>query len=761
VLVLRACVLFKGILLALLLGPSIANGNNISRQIEFRDVLKNSGIALGEINAIIQDPNGFIWLGGRNGLLRFDGQEFTRITISQDSQSKNRQKLSVSHTKALFIDRKHQLWVATHVGLFRLDINKNTLSPLNSSNPEIEASLRIMTTSIKQTQSGKLVVSGHAGLILFDPETMDGQVFRDLQNPMYGRSGNAVFDFALGSQNEVWLGTEKGLTKLNLKSKQARYFTPYPEEPNSITRNSIKIVEKDKHGKIWLGTENGLYRFDPLLETFTPYLHDPNNPNSISDNASRALHQDSKGWLWYGSRSGGLNIYDFQKDAFVRVEHLEGQYGSLATNSVVSIYEDNIGDIWVGTYPSGANFHDRSSTAIKVYQRSQNTNRSLMVDNVGTVLEDKEGNIWVGAGGVSKINRKDNNIEHFSPEPNSVIGAKSIASHHGGLNRYDPHTGIFTYYREDPEDSTTLSNQIVWTTLEDSKGRFWVGTSNGLNLLDRKSGKFTQYYKQDNEDSLQNNSILSIYEDEKKRLWFGTDSGLHQYIEEKNTFKHYIEEDISADNGIRSIVEDNQGNLWMGTNNGIRMFNPDTKVKKNFQSINRRQMGGFDTGSAIKTSHGELVFGGENGLKIIEPEKLTQSFIRELPLALTDFSTFTKTVEVNGPDKILTKNINETKSITLDYSKSMFSFRYAALNFRNPDKSLYAYMLEGFDDSWREVGTQKIATYTNIPPGNYTFKIKAKSTSNGHWTTKKTPVKLIIKPPPWRTWWAYIGYQGL
>ncbi|HET9053995.1 MAG TPA: diguanylate cyclase, partial [Cyclobacteriaceae bacterium] len=333
-----------------------------------------------------------------------------------------------------------------------------------------------------------------------------------------------------------------------------------------------------------------------------------------------------------------------------------------------------------------------------------------------------------------------------------------IGTHNGGLTRYDKKTNTFSYYRFKPEDESSLSNQIVWTTLEDSQGRFWVGTSDGLNLMDRENGTFKRYHAMENQaGSLTNDSVLSMHEDKKNRLWFGTDIGLHLYNEEKDTFKVYTTRDGLADNGIRSITEDASGNLWMATNNGISMFNPDTGNIKNFQAYNRKKIGVFDTGSGMTLSTGEVVFGGENGLRIFNPEVLNSHENDEVPVVLTDFTLFTKSVPINGPEKILGKVINQTDQIVLDYNKSMFSFKFAALNYRDPDKNRYAYQLEGFDDVWREVGNQRTATYTNIAPGTYHFRVKA-STGTGQWSTRELPLKIIIEPPPWRAWWAYCGY---
>jgi diguanylate cyclase (GGDEF)-like protein len=236
--------------------------------------------------------------------------------------------------------------------------------------------------------------------------------------------------------------------------------------------------------------------------------------------------------------------------------------------------------------------------------------------------------------------------------------------------------------------------------------------------------------------------------------------GLHLYHPETDDFNHYDTSNGFADQGIRAIIEDHFGNLWLGTNNGIVRFNPDTLAVKNYTRFNGELIGGIATGAALATRSGAMAFGSRNGLYFFDVDRLENHRNDVTPaIAITDFRLFTQKVAINGPDKLLTRSINQTKSVTLDYTQSMISFSFAALNYRDPEKNAYAYMLEGFDDQWREVGNQRTALYTNLPAGKYQFRVKA-SNNDGIWNEQGHSIQLIVLPPPWKTWWAYSIYTA-
>lgn len=807
-------------LLLLLCSPSFAD--DYPREMSFQNIMANKDIALGEVEAILQDHEGFMWLGGRNALLRYDGYEFDSVLLRADP-AKPDELTPVAQIVDLYEDSRSQLWVGSRTGVYLYDRDAHVLEKLQQKNGE---SLQIFSDTVNvvtEAPTGEILVGAYTGLNIIDPVTFNATIMLHDPNDPASMASNTVYDIHVAG-NAVWLGTEAGLTKMDWPSKKLTHYVPYPANPKSVPDNAIWAVDRDHAGQLWVGAHDGLYRFDPNTTEFRRYRHDASDPFSLADNIIEDIFVDSNGWVWIGSDRGGVSLYDAINDRFIHFQQQAGKPGALSSNATRRIYQDRTGDLWVGTYPLGVNFHDRSTAAITHYRSDLGTIRGLIDNNVAAVAEDKNGYLWVGGAGVNRINRKDNSFTHYTPnnngiDSNSIIsgyidrdgeiwygtwgagyhrynaqkdrfeqmpfdgtlarsGLKTsevlpdsvvwnihqdrqknlwIATHNGGLSKYDKATDTYTIYAQDPADPDSISNQLVWTSYEDSQGRFWVGTASGLNLMDREKGTFKKYFSDDkNPKSLANNSVLSIFEDSKGRVWFGTDGGLNLYHPETDDFTVFDQDDGFVDHGIRSITEDNNGAIWLGTNNGIVMFDYDNGKVTNYKTYNGVSIGAFSTGGATTTSKGEVAFAGLNGLRVFDVNRLGINE-QEPPIAITDFRIFTRPVPVNGPEGILNKVINQTDSITLDYKKTMISFTFAALNYRDPHKNKYAYKLEGFDDDWREVQDQRTALYTNLDAGNYVFKVKG-SNNDGVWNENGKSIKIRQLPPPWRTWWAYTIY---
>lgn len=526
-----------------------------------------------------------------------------------------------------------------------------------------------------------------------------------------------------------------------------------------------------------LGSDSGgLSLYDAKRDAFIRFGYDASQPTSISSNTIRRIFEDAAGDLWVGTYPSGLNFYD-SSSAAISVYGVESDpNSSLLTNETGAILEDKHGNLWIGA--GGVTKLDRTTQTMTHYSPA---NGKIATEAVISGFIDSDGDIWFGswAGGYYRYNAQTDRFDKMPLDATLArSGAKQakvlndnvvwsiyqdssdalwIGTHNGGLSQYNKKTGEYRIFEQSFEDEQSISNQIIWTTLEDSKGRFWAGTPSGVNLLDKQKGNFKRYMPNpDDPHGLANGSVLSIFEDNQNRLWMGTDAGLHLYRDDSDDFAVFGTKNGFADQGIRSIVQDDRGWLWMGTNNGVVAFEPDTKEVRNFTTYNCNKIGGFDTGTGLKTQRGEMVFGGRNGVFIFDVNKLAlNGYIP--PVVLTDFRIFTKSVPIGGEDGILTKVINQTDSITLDYTKSMFSFRFAALNFRESEKNQYAYKLEGFDDDWREVGDQRSALYTNLNAGNYVFKVRA-SNNDGVWNNDGASIRFKQLPPPWRTWWAYTIY---
>lgn len=825
-------ILNTGILFFVLLVPvcisKTAFAFNIPEQISFQNILENKDIAMGEGAAFFQDSEGFMWLGGATALIRYDGYEFRQIYITSDD--KPGEKESVHFAENIFEDSHHTIWIASRAGLLKYDPGKEKLTRIkdDENNP-----MRISISDILdvvELPSGEILASSVTGLFVVDPISFKYTSMASDKKKHNWLQSVRVNSIYLDGIDDIWLGTEEGLEKLNWKTKTFTLYKLTPEQPDLVPDNRVSDIVSGGEGKFWLATANGVVHYDPNTREAKRYVNDRNDRYSLGGNDVWRLLLDSQGTLWTASDGGGVSVFDKKKNRFINHKFESGRVGSLNTDKARSVFEDRNGDIWVGNYPIGINFFDRSSAPISTYTNDKSNPASLSYNAIQSIREDKNGNLWLGTdgGGLNFFNRETGEFTHFKHDPNdpSTINGDAIlsicidstglvwtgtwgggiasfnpvdkkftrypfdqqrkitervssstrlngaavwsiredknhnmwiATHTGGISKYNRETKIFTHYNYILGDPESLSENLAWNTFEDSKGNLWVGTVAGLNLMDQEKGTFTSFVHDIKDPkSLSNPSVLSILEDSKQRLWVGTDLGLHLFHPETKNFSVYNKKSGFINDGIRNILEDSDGNLWVSTNNGFSSFNPETQKIKNYSRISGRLVGGFATGSGIVSKSGEIILGGVEGLRIFHPEELSENK-QVPPVVLTDFKIFADSIIVDGADGLLTKTINQTETIALDYTKSMFVFSFSALNFRDSAKNSYSYKLEGFDKDWLDSGNQRTAKYTNLNAGQYVFRVKG-SNNDGVWNEKGKSITIIQLPPPWKTWWAYTLY---
>jgi signal transduction histidine kinase len=316
----------------------------------------------------------------------------------------------------------------------------------------------------------------------------------------------------------------------------------------------------------------------------------------------------------------------------------------------------------------------------------------------------------------------------------------------------DRETGESVLYRSGFPDPTTLGHDYVWDVHEDREGRVWVGTHNGLGLYDRDRDQFLNFRHQPGDStSLSVNEITSLHEDSQGRLWITTHGGgVNLFDPEKRTFVSYRVGDGLPSNVVLSVAEDLAGAVWLGTNRGLSRFDPGTDTFMSFDQNDGLQGRQFNRGAALRSRSGELLFGGINGFNLFDPDRIEVNTVAP-PVVITSFQIFNLEVPV-GEGEALRKQIDEAEVITLRHDQSVLSFEFAALNFRNPGRNEYAYMLEGFDADWVQAGTQRTVTYTNLDPGSYTLRVIG-SNNSGVWNEEGAAIELVILPPIWATWW--------
>ena len=805
----------------------------LPQRISFQHPLANKDIVMGEVASIFQDSQGYMWFGGANAILRYDGYTFKSILQTVEGKDGIEQR-PVKMAVDIFEDSDKVLWISTRTGVLRYDPRTEVLTPV-ADNPN--SKIPITTTDVLQTEqvpSGDLLVASKSGLMILNRETQSYQeLLPDPADPNSIHS-KVVQTVHIDKRRNIWVGTEAGLEKMDWDKKTFELIKPYPEHPEEVPANSVTDIISDGNGALWLATFNGLVHYDPVTRQSKRYVNDPADKFSLGGNDIWTLWLDSTGALWIASDGGGITVFEksakYPEGRFVSHKHEPGRSGSINSNQVRTVFEDNTGDVWVGNYPEGINFFDRSSAAITTFTADPSNPNSLSHKSMLSIREDNNGHLWFGSdgGGLNRYDPETEQFTHYKSDPNNpkTIGSNAVltvhidseqhiwvgtwgggmsrlnpatgeaeripfdelrkitepvstskrlnnahvwsikedsrgdmwvATHSGGISHFDRDTKTFTHFVSIDGVGNSFIGGNAWDTFEDSKGNFWVGTSAGLALMDRDNKTF-KYFKSDAEDpsSLSNPSVLSMFEDSKGRLWFGTDSGLNLLNDDMATFTSYNKEQGLNDGTIRQILEDSEGKLWLSTNNGVSVFEPDTLKVKNYNRDSGKLMGGFHTDSGIITRKGEIIFGGIEGVRFFNPDKLKENKVIP-PIVFTDLKIFADSVAIGGEEGILEQSLAYTDSITLDYKKSMFTFEFSALNFRDPGKNRYAYKLDGFDENWLEVGDQRSAKYTNLNAGTYTFHVRG-SNNDGVWNEAGATIKIVQMPPPWKTWWAYTLY---
>ena len=746
-------------------------------------------IAYNQITALAEDHTGTLWIGTfTGGLNRYvpAKQHFVRYRFSAtDSLS-----LSGDIITAIFEDRSGNLWVGTASGLNRLvpdaadslrasfiRYQNDPSSPSSLSNNYVRA--------ITQDDRGYIWVGTDGGLNVLSPDELaqrHPRFVRFEHNPRAATSlsNNQVRAVYVDRGGAVWIGTEDGLNRAQLvrdrlSQSTFRRYRHLPSNPRSLSNNEIYALFEDSSGTFWIGTNGGgLNVMDRATETFVSYRTDPRDPTSLSYDEIRTIYQDRSGIVWVGTYGGGVNKIDGRKKQFLLYRPEPGNPNSLSQEIVWSIYEDRDGILWIGTHGGGLNRLDRRSGQFTVYRSNPDNPTSLSSDFVRLVIGDPSGDLWIGTngGGICRYEPRSGRFTrylHNPAEPGSLShdeiralyvdrrGDLWIGTYGGGLDRLarsamsnaEP---TFAHYRQRVGDSTTIGSDFIRTIFEDGAGMLWIGThGGGLSRLNRSTGTFRHFRVNPlDSTSLSNDYVFCIHEDSAGFLWMATwGGGLNRFDPRTQSFTYYTIRDGLPSDAIYGILEDGSGNLWLSTNNGLSRFSPRKGSFRNYtvrDGLNSRE---FNGGSFFKSQSGEMFFGGINGFNAFYPERIEDnSFVP--PVVITSFRKLNEEVDFGKP-------LTEVDDITLNHKDYFFSFEFASLDYSAPSENLYAYKMDGLDDHWiMTTASKRFASYTTLPPGEYTFRVIA-SNSDGVWNKQGASVKVIIAPAYWQTWWFQFG----
>ena len=754
-----------------------------------------NSLSADNVTSIIQDKSGYLWVGTLwGGLNKFDINEEKFIHYEYDISNKS--SISSNSIISIYEDRSGIIWIGTlGGGLNRFDQETEKFNHYKNdlNNPRSISNNKI--TSILEDKSGKIWVGTlEGGLNVFSPsqnissnkDGNEGIVFYHFKHETYNQnsiSSNGIFSIYQDIWGDIWVGTDgAGLNKLIVRNNfleqkllPSEYddfkdedvkFLHFKQDPNdilSLSENRVWSILGDRSGILWIGTNAGLNKLDVQKNQFQNYSYDPVNPGSLSDGDVSSIFEDNAGNLWIGTGSGGLNLYNAKDDRFIKFVNDPDNPNSLSNNEVFSISQDKAGNLWIGTYGglnklsseyiSGIN-KNKSPPSFISYKHNPEDPNSLSDNRVYSILEDQSGNLWIGTvdGGLNRL------------LPGSLNGDKKSSP-------------IFKHYRHIPDDPASLSADRVFSIYEGSHGTLWIGTwGGGLNklLLTENLGEseYTNsdvtfiHYKNDPDDlnTLSDNEVPSIYEDNKGNLWIGTHGGgLNIFDSENETFTHYTDTDGLSSSVVLGILEDDGGNLWLSTIKGLNKFDPENETFSHFDVRDGLVGNEFSLG-VHKSKNGEMFFGGINGLNKFQPDSI-KDIAYVSPIIITDFKIFNHSVPIgidsSNNRSILSQSIYETEQIDLTYEDNVISFEFASLDFHVPEKINYLYKIEGFDKDWNYTdASRRYATYTNLDPGDYMFKVK-RANIDGNWNEAFASIKINIHPPWWKTIWAYLLYAFL
>lgn len=738
------------------------------------DKHKKKSLSSGYINEIFEDSKKRLWIGTRDGGLNlFDSEN--ECFISLKTMPDNPNSLPDNTVYVVYETSDGALWIATNAGISKMDYENGKFNFTNyKHSPNDSTSLsHNYVRSIYEDKAGFLWIGTFTGGL----NKMDRRTgkFTNYQNipgdttSIIDGQVKAVFEDSYGA---IWIGTENGLNRFDRKTETFHRYIADVDDLQSISSNPVYSIVEDKWKNLWVGTYGGgLNLYNRKDDSFIHYQNNPSLKTSLIHNRIWDLFIDQSGVLWIGTL-GGVSKYDRNKEKFAHQTYIPGDNNSLSHKWVWAFSEDLSGNIWVGTQ-KGLSVFDKQTQSFKNYYYNPNDTTSLSHNSVKAIWIDNDGTVWVGTrGGLNKFMPESKSFLRYENNPNDSTSinhndVRALLRDHlnnlwigtldGGLDLFDEKNNRFIHYSKDHNDTTTISNNAVWTVFEDSKGRLWAGTfGGGLNLFDRETHKFMRFQNTpDCENCISDNNVRSIREDSKGMLWIGTSNGLNRFNPETNEFKIFQENDGLPNNVVYGVLVDKHDNIWLSTNRGLVNFIPDENEFKTYTEKDGLQSNEFNGGAYYKSKSGQMFFGGINGFNLFYPDSIFDNSYKP-NVEITDFLIFNKSVPIgenaNGR-VILSKSISETDQIKLLYTDYSISFEFTALHFSSPKKNQYSYFLEGLDENWIFTGADKrFATYTSLPPGDYTFKVKG-SNCDGIWSDDIASVKITVLPPFWNTWW--------
>ena len=778
-----------------------------AQRLQFRHLSIDDGLPSSLVSDMLQDGRGFMWVATARGVSRYDGHRFRNYAPGRTTQA-----LPVGMVDRLYEDRSGTLWAVTKVGVSRYDpdidgfVTHTARTIARSVAPRDavagDTSSRIATppvvTSVLEDHDGRLLVGTSIGLFAIDRTTGVGRVvplmsdttmtghpyvtalFEDHRQQLWvgtdlgllavGRTSKGlptqhVRDIAEDARGRLWVATlDDGLARLDGGSGAVTWFRHRPDASGSIAGNRITrlLVDRSARG-LWIGVENaGLDFLDLATDSIAHHRYDENDPMSIRSNSIWALAQDAGALLWVGTFSGGIDIAMRNSDGVQLFQPISGNLATLSFGAVAGFSEDAAGRIWIATDGGGVNRFDPRTAH---FNRYSTRNTSLPVDAVLSATPDPDGTMWIATWG--------GGLAHFDPRTyrltaqtraNSDIpddelyevmrtraGDLWIGTNRGVIARRDRVTGRFTHRVRVAPPGFYDSSVLLLRELHD--GRLAIALRDGgVVLLNARTGQRTHLLQAAMPAmGLASNQVHALHESAAGVLWVGGEDGLDRLDIAAGKRTHFGVADGLASATVEAITSDSHGRLWISTDLGITRLDPVTRATRTLTRHDGLQGNEFLMRSAFRARDGTLYFGGNQGFNVIRPDLLGDD--PQLPtVTLTELLLFNRSVSPGTPHSPLHQALWQTSELRLSHEQNVVGFDFASLDYSAPQRTRYAYRLDGFDAAWQSVDEQHVASYTNLAPGRYRFRVRAVG-ADGVWTAQEATLALTITPPFWATWW--------
>jgi ligand-binding sensor domain-containing protein/signal transduction histidine kinase/DNA-binding response OmpR family regulator len=753
----------------------------------FKNYQVNNGLSSNTITCSIQDKKGFMWFGSRNGLNRFDGN-FFRVFRNKPTDPAS---IGSNSILSLYEDRSGRLWVGTTKGIYIYDPVKEIFRPFTKI-PAGEVRY------IKEDKKGNIWIVSN--FVLYKYNSTTGSV------ASFKADNDETVCITLSKSGNLWTATGNGLIKeFNPQKNNFDEFNlSRLSKETKLTR--IQEIYSINDSLILFGTLNHAFSLD------IKHLHLKNiykdNP-SLNDVQIHTIMQQSDSDLWIGTERG-LYVYNTTSGKTILIQKKYNDPYSITDNVIFSFCKDKEGNTWIGTFFGGINYYSKEFNKFKKYFPEPNTN-SLSGNLVHEICRDTYGDLFIGTedAGLNKLNLQTGEFTHFKPGKSKEDIAYTnihgllpygnelwIGTYEHGLDVMNILTGKVIRHYNAGKDSTSLNSNFIVTIYktkandiligtwrgmfkynrngdnfiplsffntqvqaihEDEKGTIWASTyGNGVyyyNPISRRGGILK--HDPSNANSIINNYVNGLFEDKDGNFWFSTEGGISE-LDKNGKFNTYTIESGLPDNQTFRVLQDNSGQLWISTSKGLIRLDPRDGSMKLYKTSNGLLTDQFNYNSAFKNPDGTFYFGTVKGLISFKPEDLTGNpFVP--PVYITGIQVNNSSLPIGNENTSLSSAITYADKTRLPYDSSNISFDVAALSYTNPEMNEYQYKMEGFDKDWTALKTNRKIYYTKLPPGDYTFKVKG-SSGDGVWNTKETTLRVIIKPPPWATDWAYIAY---